>query len=107
MRITHRSQTDENKETKKFETKTRELDLKLVPTVYIKSCNDCNYTIAQRSTKILIGARRVCLFFRGCLLLLHLVAWVACISVSLRPGALACHSIRSILGEGPGCCEIA
>jgi len=46
--------TDETKETKKFETKSRETDLKLVPTVYIKNCNDCHYHIAQRSTKVLI-----------------------------------------------------
>jgi hypothetical protein len=50
-----RSQTNETKETKTFETKVRETDLKNVPTMYFKSCTDCVYHVNQRTVKILIG----------------------------------------------------
>jgi len=45
---------DEVKETKRLETKEREMDLKKVPTVYIKNCVDGHYHLTMRTVKVLI-----------------------------------------------------
>jgi len=46
--------TKETGVTRTYETKEKITDLKKIPTVYIKDCKDCVYTIDQRTTKLYI-----------------------------------------------------
>ena len=59
------------------------LDLKAIPTLYFKSCSGCQFTIAHRTTKVLIEDCKDCSFtFTSSILTSTLEAW-KCKSVAI------------------------